>query len=267
MKHLDLEILAALVDALPIGPEAHHLRECARCRDELEALKVQTEMLRDLPDLRVPQDDWETLAGRLAAEGLMQPPHLIAPAAVSDSATTIAGPTLLREGGMMRLTPSWGSYRWSRVAAAAILFLAGTGAGALASAAGDGPLWEVVGVRNSEGSELSVAATQLEGGAAAETVEQAAAALQLSEARYLSALGRYRELLLEAGGEPSGADPSVRYAALERLVAASQAAVREAPTDPFLNGVLLSAVAERQATLRSAPSSGAALGATGEGWF
>ncbi|MEX2527570.1 MAG: hypothetical protein WEA09_08020 [Gemmatimonadota bacterium] len=265
MKHLDPEILAAYVDAPPNGPDAHHLRECARCRDELEALKLQTEALRDLPDLRIPQDDWDALAARLVSEGLMRPPNLRTSPALSVSSSTPVGP--VREGGMTSLRPSRGLPPWLRVAAAAVLFLGGAGAGALASGAGEGPLGGMAGIRGGGGSEVSLAANEFEGGAAAETIEEAAAVLQLSEARYLSALGRYRELLLEAGGEPSGADPSVRYAALERLVAASQAAVREAPTDPFLNGVLLSAVAERQATLRSAPSSGGARRSAGEGWF
>jgi hypothetical protein len=45
-------------------------------------------------------------------------------------------------------------------------------------------------------------------------------------------------------------DPISRYAALEHLVSVSQAAVRQAPGDPFLNGFLASAIAERDAALR-----------------
>lgn len=265
MKHLDPEILAAWADSPPNGPAANHLRECARCRDELEAFRLQTGALRDLPDLRVPRDDWDTLEARLAAEGLIHIPELRSRRAMAITTSPIAKP--IQEIGVRPLNRSWGSQPWFRTAAAAVLFLAGAGTGALAFGAGGAPGGEMAGIRGGETSALGLAAAALESGAPAESIEEAASALQLSEARYLSALARYRELLLEAGGEPSGADPSVRYAALERLVAASQAAVREAPTDPFLNGVLLSAVAERQATLRSGPTSGVMRRTAGEGWF
>jgi hypothetical protein len=43
-------------------------------------------------------------------------------------------------------------------------------------------------------------------------------------------------------------------------VAASQAAVRQAPADPFLNGLLASTLAEREATLRKISSGG-------DNWF
>jgi hypothetical protein len=54
---------------------------------------------------------------------------------------------------------------------------------------------------------------------------------------------------IEGGGEALS-DPATRYAALDYLVTAGQLAVRQAPTDPFLNGFLASAIAERQAVLR-----------------
>jgi hypothetical protein len=63
---------------------------------------------------------------------------------------------------------------------------------------------------------------------------------------------RYRQLV-DARGEPSYlGDPTSRLAALQALVAAGQAAVREAPADPFVNGVLVSALAEQEAILRNA---------------
>ena len=42
-------------------------------------------------------------------------------------------------------------------------------------------------------------------------------------------------------------DAQRRYAALEYFLAAGEAAVREAPADPFMNGLLASVRAERQA--------------------
>ena len=61
---------------------------------------------------------------------------------------------------------------------------------------------------------------------------------------------RYRQLLEADAGGDIGGDPRSRYAALEYLVAASQAAVRQAPADPFLNGLLASTLAERETALQ-----------------
>jgi len=86
--------------------------------------------------------------------------------------------------------------------------------------------------------------------AQANDVESAASAVRLAEQDYVSAVARYRELLATGGGEVNGADPVSRFAALEHLVMVSQAAVRQAPGDPFLNGFLASAMAERDAAAR-----------------
>jgi len=83
-----------------------------------------------------------------------------------------------------------------------------------------------------------------------EDVEAAAQAVRAAEEMYVNALSRYRLLLEREGGDDVLGDPNSRYAALEYLVAASQAAVRQAPADPFLNGLLASTLAERDVTLR-----------------
>jgi hypothetical protein len=74
--------------------------------------------------------------------------------------------------------------------------------------------------------------------------------MRVAEERYVAAFSHYRELLAQEGGETLVGDPLSRYAALEGLVSVSQAAVRQAPADPFLNGVLTSALAERAAMVR-----------------
>ena len=83
-----------------------------------------------------------------------------------------------------------------------------------------------------------------------EDVEAAAQAVRSAELTYVNALTRYRQLVEQEGGDDVLGDPSSRFAALEYLVAASQAAVRQAPADPFLNGLLASTLAERDVTLR-----------------
>ena len=58
---------------------------------------------------------------------------------------------------------------------------------------------------------------------------------------------------MDAQGEPALiGDPASRFAALEGIVAAGRAAVQQAPADPYANGVLVSALAEREAILRNA---------------
>ncbi len=139
----------------------------------------------------------------------------------------IEDPGLFRKLGLAR-TPGW-----MKAAAAVLLFLSGTGTGvALASSGGVGP----------------VALTDVA------TVEDAASAVRSAEENYVTAVSRYHELRARDGGPDLGVDPITRVAALEHLVMVSQAAVRQAPGDLFLNGFLASAVAERDAALRMVSS-------------
>lgn len=132
--------------------------------------------------------------------------------------------SLARRLGLAR-TPAW-----MPAAAAILLFLGGTavGAGVTARQAGQSE------------SEIADAAT----------VEEAASAVRVAEQEYVTAVSRYREILGREGGDAAAVDPISRYAALEHLVSVGQAAVRQAPGDPFLNGFLASAIAERDAALR-----------------
>lgn len=126
---------------------------------------------------------------------------------------------------------------WMPAAAALVLFFAGaaTGAGLMA--------------RGSAEPAPTVA-----------TVEEAASAVREAEERYVAAVSDYRHLLGSDGVEVGGVDPYGRYAALEQLVSVSQAAVRQAPADPFFNGFLASARAERDAAARL-------VSLTDDNWF
>jgi len=128
---------------------------------------------------------------------------------------------------------------WMRATAAIMLFLSGTGAGAVLNARGaPQPLGELA-MRPGPTSFASSA-----------NVEDAASAVRLAEQNYVTAFARYQELLISESGIEAGFDPMSRYAALEHMVAVSQAAVRQAPGDSFLNGVLVSVLGEREATAR-----------------
>ena len=215
MEHLTLERLARLVDEPPTVDDMRHLAECAECTAELEALREQTRALASLPEILPPKGDWQTIEARLRSEGLIEDPGLF------------------QRLGLAR-TPAW-----MKVAAAVLLFLSGTGTGV--AVAGTGALGS-----GALAGTLAVSEPA--------SVEEAATAVRSAEEQYVSAVSRYRQILARDGGEDPGGDPMSRVAALEHLVMVSQAAVRQAPGDPFLNGFLASAMAERDAALRMVSS-------------
>ena len=144
----------------------------------------------------------------------------------------VGDPAPLSRLGLAR-TPAW-----MPAAAALVLFLAGTATGAALMA------------REVEERALTVASS----------VEEAAGAVRDAEERYVTAISAYREMLAAEGANDPGVDPYSRFAALEQLVSVSQAAVRQAPADPFLNGFLASALAERDAAARL-------VSLTDDNWF
>jgi hypothetical protein len=220
MEHLNLDTLARLVDETPSREERHHLEDCTRCRTELALLQGQTHALGELPDLRPPRGDWAMLEARLMSEGLLR-----------------------HDRSLLASTPAW-----MKVAATIVLFLGGTGLGMAL---------DTVGAADSRMAGADGAPFSLVSSTAGSLVE-AEEAVRLYERRYMDALVQYRQLL-DSEGSPAGASsPESRLAALEYLVAAGQAAVQQAPADPFLNGFLASAMAERQATYRAALQEGSA---------
>lgn len=126
---------------------------------------------------------------------------------------------------------------WMPAAAAFVLFFGGVATGAA--------------VVSNDGAEPTVEVA---------SVEDAAVEVREAEQRYVTAVANYRDLLAAEGVDDTGADPYSRYAALEHLVSVSQAAVRAAPGDPFLNGFLASALAERDAAARQ-------VSLTDDNWF
>lgn len=232
MEHLDLERLSRLVDEPPSPAEQNHLSGCERCRDELEALRRQTSSLRHLPALRPPSRGWEELEERLHAEGL------------------------ITEGGFQHSGSRAGPVRgWVQVAAGLVLLLGGMGVGMGLGSTLPESLTSSFVFSDGEDPETDMVWTELERLVAVDS-DAEASDLSLDEASELvrvtgewhrAALLHYRERAL---GESADTDPISRYAALEALTTAGQVAVREAPTDPFLNNLLLNMEVEREATLR-----------------
>ncbi len=215
MKHLTNDTLARLVDERPSPNEREHLDACSRCAEELRAFKLQSDALGGLAALRPPSGDWESLEARLVGEGLIR-----------------TSETFRRFG--FAAAPAW-----MQAAAAILVFLGGTGFGlALTGATADGPSLES---RPLPVSQISSA-------------EEAVRAVESSEQAYMQALVRYRQLTGGSDGRPV-VDPLRRVTALEGLLAASQEAVRLAPTDPVFNGFLVNVLAERQEVLRQISTS------------
>lgn len=214
MQHLNSETLARLVEESPDAQESRHLDDCAFCSAELDALRAQTAMLRQLPGLEPPRGEWAALEASLAEAGLLRN------GAAKSHIAPIGPPSRLR--------------RWStpllRLAAALVIFVAGAAAGA---AAAGGTM---------SGAESGVARAP----DTPRSAEEAASSLRDAEEAYLAALTRYSELT----GTPQPADAATRLAALEGIVLTTRAALNDAPADPLINGYHLTALGQRDAMLR-----------------
>lgn len=225
MEHLSLEALARLVDEAPFRSERQHLARCPDCSRELELLREQTEALGSLPDMRPAPGDWPALEERLKREGLLR--------------TNTPADTVIRLIDRRR--------GWMQAAAALMLFLAGGLSGAVLAPIDPGtPGEEQVAAGETAAGEASPAGLPV---AEASTVEEAAEILHLAEQQYRDATLRYRQLT--RGPEAEMLMDPRRLAVIDAMLAVGQAAVQEAPDDPFLNGFLVSATAEREAALNA----------------
>ena len=205
-------------------PSASDLRHLDSC----EACAAELEVLRQQT----------TILGRLPD---MRPPQ----GDFESLEARLAAEGLVRVGRRQGFPDAIVTSRWTRRVAAVALFLAGALSGATfvarSSATTEGPDAQRATVSNTTGAFAEVAR---------------------AERAYMEALVRYRQLATGPGTEESAGDPAARYAALEYLVRAGQVAVRQAPADPFLNGLLASTQAEQRAVYRRI--SGAAQQ---DGWF
>lgn len=77
--------------------------------------------------------------------------------------------------------------------------------------------------------------------------QEAATLLRDAEGLYLDALAQYAQ---HASAAPDADDPFARLVALESIVLMTREALDRAPADPIINGYHMTAVAQREATLR-----------------
>jgi hypothetical protein len=244
MSHLSLETLARLIDDAPDASEKAHLEACAECRRELEDMRADLVALTALPSLQPPGEEWSAIEARLVEEGLLRRPN----AAFSWRATTL------------------------RAAAAILIFLLGgvTGVAWLGQRPGNEPGIIVASGPNDEMRAVlsrtrgparnvpeNVLAAAVLSGRVPQTRAEATLLMSEAEALYLDAMQRVSEL----GPTAESGDPLARLAALEGITAITRAALDRAPADPVLNGYHITAVAQREATLRQLAA------AIGGSWF
>jgi hypothetical protein len=218
MSHLNPERLAALSDDTPTPAESAHITTCDACSAELSAQRKLARMAAAAGPLTDgPLSNFDALVPRLKAEGL------------------IAGPD--------RRTMA---IRWTmRAAAALVLVAGGVLAGRFSVQAKGGAVAQ--GPETSGGGSLVAGAQPV---SSFRTPDDAVKALSLSQQTYQSAAA-----YLAAQDTTShfiGLNENTyrtRLTALDDILAATRAALYQAPQDPVLNQYYQGTLSARQATL------------------
>ena len=247
MQHLDPERLAALDHDPPIAAELAHLAACADCRTERDAY-VSLSMLStaaasaDEAADTARLTDWSELAGRLRAEGLMRSTdeHSIA----ADNAPLVVHPLKgVDVSGKHHIPAITGAHvqrtkkspAWLSIAAALLLMLGGAALGRMSSGA------SII------APPVATATAPTSSDAPFSSVQEATRVLTSAQRDY------ERASLWLASNDTTVRSPDVyraRLAALDQMMAASRAALRDAPQDPVLNHYYLAAYTAREATLQ-----------------
>ena len=252
-NHVSPERFAAFNHDRPTTDELAHLVGCAICRAERNAyLNLQT-MASALSGPTAPDaprlTDWERLAGALRRDGLLTSPVEPAPDDVPLVVPLAArsAERMVVETPAARVTPAFrGTPVWLRIAAAVLLTAGGTVFGRLTAGGSLLPLGTATS-GSSAGDPAAPALASIEG-TSFSSVQQA------SELLYRAQHDYERASLWLAANDTSVHDSDVyraRLAALDQMMAASRAALREAPQDPVLNRYFLAAYTAREATLQA----------------
>ena len=250
MQHLDSERLAAFDHDSFTPDERAHLAGCAACRSEASAYAQIVQMAgalvtRDAEDTGLRLASWDSISRGLrhdAATGVGARPAPTAPSIVEPIALLTS---------RSASAPWWS--RASMRAAAAVALIAG-GAALGRASAGAPPLsadrsTRVAGVMAESLAMGDVSLRPATYGAAGEfaSVDQATSLLNRAQRDY------ERASLWLAANDSTPRDSDVyraRLAALDQMMAASRAALSDAPQDPVLNQYYLAAFSAREATLQ-----------------
>lgn len=263
-SHLDLERIAAFDDEPFTADELAHLAACAACRAERDAVLALVGLAGELGAERPGADAPRLVTWEAIANGLQRDLPTDTPADstrvgqvvgdIAPRALTGAGESAHRSGVPASLGHTLPSRRGGvapmlRRAAAAVLLLAGGAAGGRMSAELQGAAPAVPSVASQEGPlGASAVPVSLGGGEAGfASVQEATGVLNRAQRDY------ERASLWLAANDTTMRDSDVyraRLAALDQMMAASRAALRDAPQDPVLNHYYLAAWTAREATLQ-----------------
>jgi hypothetical protein len=229
--HVSDERLAAF-DHEPFSAEERaHLGACPSCRAELQAYVALQSLAIESRQRDGEADAPRLVAWEAIAEGLQQPERQPAP--------------------VLRSAPSsrWSTLPFLRRAAAAVVLL--TGGAVLGRMSGEISAARAMGAEGAEAAAAATARPVAFGSALPPdgyaTIEQATAVLERAQRDY------ERASLWLAANDTTARDSDVyraRLAALDQMMAASRAALRDAPQDPVLNHYFLAAYTAREATLQ-----------------
>jgi hypothetical protein len=262
-RHIESERLAAFDQESPPTDELAHLAHCAVCRRERQAFESLARLAHDTLSVAEPDaarlTDWDRLAVGLRREGLLPVAESVesATSAARPVATTTAS---FASSSALQSVPSAppttrsiaprASSTWLRVAAALVLTAGGAMAGRVSVGAPALPL-AAVSSRADDAVGAGAVATLAAAGGDVDgfaSVQQATDVLSRAQREY------ERASLWLAANDTTVHSSDVyraRLAALDQMMTASRAALRDAPQDPVLNHYFLAAYTAREATLQA----------------
>jgi hypothetical protein len=262
-RHIEAERLAAFDQESPTADELAHLAHCAVCRRERQAFESLTRLAHDAGSIAASDaarlTDWDRLAIGLRREGLLASAEstILEPATSAmrpvATVTPLSAAPSVPPSTPQSVTRSFtqrASAAWLRVAAALVLTAGGAMAGRVSVGAPALPLATVS--SPSDGSaDAGVPATLASAGGDVDgfgSVQQATDVLSRAQREY------ERASLWLAANDTTVHSSDVyraRLAALDQMMTASRAALRDAPQDPVLNHYFLAAYTAREATLQA----------------
>ncbi len=237
MLHLPIERMAELVDGGASAEEHAHLDACLACTREFEAYRRLVVLASDeRRRIAPPLTDWETLGARLRAEGLMTS---AGQASAPGRRARVAIAELLRRAAVVVIFVGGGAVL-GRMSAGipitdAVAFRSDSAVGVGMVAASGGAAASLLPVSNPVGG-FSTSGEALHALESAQREYEVAATWLSSHDTSSSALApdQYR----------------TRLAALDRTAETMQQAMRDAPTDPYINQYYLATLSAREQTLR-----------------
>jgi hypothetical protein len=249
--HIASERLAAFDHEVPTAVELAHLAHCAVCRRERQAFESLAQLALDARSTSETSrlTDWDRLAVGLRREGLLASPEPLVESASPTAVVLPVAAVATTAGPVARSVRLRASAAWLRVAAALVLTAGGAMAGRVSVGAPALPLAPVASL--SAGAGSGVAATLASAGADVDgfaSVQQATDVLSRAQREY------ERASLWLAANDTTVHSSDVyraRLAALDQMMTASRAALRDAPQDPVLNHYFLAAYTAREATLQA----------------